>query len=324
MNTKDEFMRKTAVVWFGAFICCLLWGSAFPCVKIGYQMMQIATGDFATQILYAGYRFTIAGLLVILFGSLGKKKVLIPKKRTWGKVLNLSMFQTVGQYIFFYIGLAHTSGVKSSIIIGTNAFVAILVASLIFHQEKLTVRKVVGCVIGFAGVALITVNGNGIDMNMSFTGEGFMFLSTVAYAFSSVYFKRYAKEEDSFVLSGYQFLLGGIILSAVGYLAGGRMDTFDTGSAAMLLYLSFVAAAAYTLWGILLKYNPISRVAVYGCMNPVIGVILSILLLHEKDQASGLRSALALILVSIGIYVVNGINEKWRIEDECIGNIEKG
>ena len=324
MNTKDEFMRKTAVVLFGAFICCLLWGSAFPCVKIGYQMIQITSGDFATQILYAGYRFTIAGLLVILFGSLGKKKLLIPQKRSWGKILNLGMFQTVGQYIFFYIGLAHTSGVKSSIIIGTNAFVAILIASLIFHQEKLTVRKVVGCVIGFAGVALITLNGNGIDMNMSFTGEGFMFLSTVAYAFSSVYFKRYAKEEDSFVLSGYQFLLGGIILSAVGYLAGGRIDTFDMESAAMLLYLSFVAAAAYTLWGVLLKYNPISRVAVYGCMNPVIGVILSILLLHEKDQASGLRSALALILVSIGIYVVNGINEKWRIEDERIGNIEKG
>jgi drug/metabolite transporter (DMT)-like permease len=287
-------------------------------------MMQIAAGDFATQMLYAGYRFTIAGILVILFGSIGKKKPLIPQKKSWGKVLILSMFQTVGQYIFFYIGLAHTSGVKSSIIIGTNAFVAILVASLIFHQERLTARKVVGCIVGFAGVALITLNGRGMDFNMSFIGEGFMFLSTVAYAFSSVYFKRYAKEEDSFVLSGYQFLLGGIILSIVGYLAGGRIYTFDTGSAAMLIYLALVAAVAYTLWGILLKYNPISRVAVYGCMNPVIGVILSVLLLHEKDQASGMRSALALILVSIGIYIVNGISENRRMEDECISNVEKG
>lgn len=324
MNTKEEFMRKTAVVWFGAFICCLLWGSAFPCVKIGYRMMQIEAGDYATQMLYAGYRFAIAGILVIIFGSIGKKKALIPQKKSWDKIFILSMFQTVGQYIFFYIGLAHTTGVKSSIIIGTNAFVAILVASLLFHQEKLTMRKVAGCVVGFAGVALVTLNGRGLDLNMSVTGEGFMFLSTVAYAFSSVYFKRYAKEEDSFVLSGYQFLLGGIILSVIGYLLGGRIAVFDKESMAMLIYLALVAAVAYTLWGILLKYNPISRVAVYGCMNPVIGVILSVLLLHEKDQASGARSALALILVSIGIYIVNGISENRRIEDECISNIEKG
>ena len=39
METKEKFMQKTIVVWLGALVCCLLWGSAFPCIKIGYQMM---------------------------------------------------------------------------------------------------------------------------------------------------------------------------------------------------------------------------------------------------------------------------------------------
>lgn len=303
-------MKKTPVVWFGAFICCLLWGSAFPCVKIGYRMMQITAADTAEQILYAGYRFALAGLLVILFGSIGKRKLLLPKKEAWGKITILSMFQTVSQYVFFYIGLAHTTGVKSSIIIGTNAFVAILVASLLFHEEKLTAKKVIGCVIGFAGVALVTFNGSGVDMNMHVNGEGFMFLSTVAYAFSSVCFKRYAKKLDAFLLSGYQFLLGGILMGIAGYLAGGRLHGFDLPAILLLIYLALIAAVAYTLWGILLKYNPISRVSVFGFMNPVIGVILSAILLDEAGQAAGMKSLVALVLVSVGIYVVNGAKEE--------------
>ena len=75
--------------------------------------------------------------------------------------------------------------------------------------------------------------------------------------------------------------------------------------AGMLVYLAVVSAVAYSLWGILLKYNPVSKVAVFGFMNPVFGVILSALLLGEGAQAAGVKSLIALLLVSIGIYVVN-------------------
>lgn len=310
MNTKEKFMQKLPVVFAGALVCSLLWGSAFPCIKIGYRMMHIAGDDSASQILYAGLRFTLAGLLVILIGSIGKRTVLLPKGKAWGKVLVLSMFQTVGQYVFFYIGLAHTSGVKSSIIIGTNAFVAILVASLIFRQERLTLRKVAGCMIGFAGVALVTLGGAGMDLHMSFAGEGCVFLSTIAYAVSSACFKIFAKTEDSFLLSGYQFLVGGIIMSITGIAMHGTVQGFTVASTALLVYMALISAVAYTLWGILLKYNPISRVAVFGFMNPVIGVILSALLLGEGEQAAGVKSILALVLVSIGIWIVNGTKNK--------------
>lgn len=305
MKAREEFMQKTMVVLFGAFICSLLWGSAFPCIKIGYEWMNIEAKDAASQIVYAGYRFTLAGILVIIIGSAKQKRLLVPKKAEVPKVFVLSLFQTVGQYVFFYIGLAHATGVKSSIIIGTNAFVAILVASLIFKQEALTVRKIAGCVLGFLGVLLVTLNGSGLDMDFHLLGEGFVFLSTVAYAFSSVYFKRYSKTSDAFLLSGYQFLAGGLMMSIAGLAAGGRVTGFTGKSMLLLIYMALISAVAYTLWGVLLTYNPISRVAVFGFMNPVIGVILSALLLDEGEQAAGGKSAAALVLVCIGIWIVN-------------------
>lgn len=304
MKEKEKLMQRTAVVWLGALICCALWGSAFPCVKIGYKLFQIPAGDSASQILFAGYRFTLAGILTLLIGSVLERKVLLPKRESIGKICWLSLLQTVIQYLFFYIGLANTTGVKASIIVGLNVFVAILVASLLFRQETLNGKKILGCILGFAGVVLIHLTGSGLDMNVSLHGEGFIFISTVSYAFSSVYMKRFSQKENPVVLSGWQFLLGGIIMSICGFLAGGTVKGFDTASSAMLLYLAIVSAAAYSLWGILLKYNPVSRVAVFGFMNPVCGVILSAVLLKESQQI-GLESIVSLLLVCVGIYIVN-------------------
>ena len=232
-----QFLQKTVVVWFVALLCCALWGSAFPCVKIGYQMFAIAADDVAAQILFAGCRFTLAGILTILIGSILQKKILIPKKESWGNVCKLCMLQTVLQYLFFYIGLANTSGVKASIIEGMNVFVAILVASLLFHQETLRMDKICGCLIGFAGVVLVNLTGSGLDLNLSFTGEGFILLSTVAYAFSSVYLKRYARDENPVILSGWQFFIGGAVMTVCGFSAGGRLSVWSKSGVAMLIYM---------------------------------------------------------------------------------------
>ena len=150
-SQPPHLLQKPFIVCFLAILCNALWGSAFPAVKSGYRLFAITGDDPASQILFAGIRFFLAGFLALLIGSLLQKKVLLPKKTSVPLVLKLSVFQTVLQYIFFYLGLAHTSGVKGSIIIASNTFVAILVASLLFHQEKLTGRKITACIIGFAG-----------------------------------------------------------------------------------------------------------------------------------------------------------------------------
>lgn len=311
---KKNRMQSTFVVWLGALICCALWGSAFPCIKIGYQMFEIPQDAVATQILFAGLRFTLAGILVILIGSVLSGNLLKINRQNALKILKLSLLQTVLQYLFFYIGLANTTGVKASIIEGVNVFIAIFVASLIFRQEKLTMGKLAGCLIGFAGVVLVNLNGNGLDMSFHLNGEGFIFLSTVAYAFSSVYLKRYSKTENPVLLSGWQFIAGGLVMTIMGLLMGGRITKVTATGIAMLFYLACISAVAYSLWGILLKYNPVSRVAVFGFMNPVFGVILSAFLLGEREQASGIKSIIALILVSIGIYITAKVKEE-KVEE---------
>lgn len=304
MKDKEHFMQKTIVVWLGALLCCALWGSAFPCIKIGYRLFDIASGDVAAQILFAGCRFTLAGVLALAIGSALNREWLVPKRRSYGRIAKLALLQTVAQYIFFYVGLANTTGVKASIIEGVNVFIAILVASLLFHQEKLSAAKILGCVIGFAGVVLVNISGGGLDLEFHFTGEGFISLSTIAYAFSSVFLKRYSKEDNPVLLSGWQFVFGGLVMIVCGLLAGGRLSEWSVAGVLMLLYMAVISAVAYSLWGILLKYNPVSKVAVFGFMNPVFGVILSAILLHEGDSI-GVMCLVSLALVCAGIYIVN-------------------
>ncbi|MCI5649516.1 MAG: DMT family transporter [Fusicatenibacter sp.] len=311
MNKSEKtepWLQKSCVVWIGALLCCALWGSAFPGIKIGYRLFEIEASDTAAQILFAGCRFTLAGILAVVLGSISARKFLFPEKEAVVPVLWLSLLQTVLQYVFFYVGLAHTSGVKASIIEAMNVFVAILVASVLFHQEKLTSQKMIGCAIGFLGVVLINLSG--MDFQISLTGEGFIFFSTVAYAFSSVFLKRFSAKYNPVMLSGYQFIAGGILMILIGFLMGGRIQQVSLPAMGLLFYLAMVSAVAYSIWGILLKYNPVSKVTVFGFMNPVFGVLLSALLLEEQEQASGAMSILALILVCVGIYVVNFKTER--------------
>lgn len=309
MMKAEKILRNPWIVAVLAVFCCALWGSAFPFIKIGYQLYHIPSDAPGAQILFAGIRFTLAGVMAILFGSLVQRKWICPKKSAWGKIFRLSLLQTALQYFFFYIGLAHTSGVKGSIIVGTNSLLSILIASLLFHQEKLTAKKLAGCLVGLTGVILANLDGSGIGFDMSITGEGFVFLSVVAYAFSSVMMKIYSKEENPVMLSGYQFILGGILLIVLGLALGGRIGLEGTESVVrtvgVLLYLAFLSAAAYTIWGILLKYNPVSKVAIYGFSNPVIGVFLSAMLLGETAQAFTIKNVVALVLVCAGILAVN-------------------
>ena len=292
------------VVALLAFFCCALWGSAFASVKTGYRLLGIPADDWASQLLFAGVRFSCAGLLAIGFGSLRAKKPLIPAVRTLPKIAVISFFQTILQYFCYYIGLAHTSGVKAAVLVGTNVFTAILISSLIFRLEKLTLRKIAGSLVGFSGIILINLNGLSGGLSFSLIGEGLILLCTVSSGFSSSCMKKLSKGENPVLLSGWQFFFGGFVLGTVGLIGGGKLPAWTPGSALLLLYLAFVSAAAYSVWATLLKANPVSRVAVFGFLNPVCGVVISALVLREFGQINA-AFLLALMLVCTGIIIVN-------------------
>ena len=148
-----------------------------------------------------------------------------------------------------------------------------------------------------------------VELHFIWNGDDFILLAALSYAISSVMIKQYGKTQNTVLLSGYQFMAGGIVLLVTGIVLGGQIQNGQNGAIAIILYLSFVSAIAYSLWGVLLKYNPISKVTVFGFFNPIAGVILSALLLQEK-QDMGLGTLIALILVSCGIYLVNRDSDK--------------
>ena len=222
-NEKKDFLQKTWVVCALALVCTFLWGSASPCIKLGYALFKIPSSETWTQVLFAGTRFVFAGVLTILIGSILNRKMLLPTKSSVPSIVKLAIFQTILQYIFFYIGLAHNSGVKASIINGSNTFFVILVSTIIFRQEKLNLKKIIGCVIGFAGVIVVSMNGQKIDMNLSIMGDGSLFLCALSYAFSSCLMKNYSKKDNPVMLSGYQFIFGGIVMIILGLVMGGRI-----------------------------------------------------------------------------------------------------
>ena len=323
MNTADENNAKKGfrirwdwfpVTFLIAFFCCFLWGSASPAIKIAYQLFRIDSADTASRILLAGSRFTLAGCMTIIFGSLLSGRFLRPEKSSVPRILLLALVQTVGQYYFFFMALANTSGVRGSIINASGNFLAILFAVYIFRLEKMTLRKLLGCVIGFAGILLVLGGVQGLVSGgaLRLEGEGAMLAATVFYAASGCMIKIFSREENPVVLSGYQFFLGGLILLAVGALTGGRLVFYSPSCAFNLLYMGFISAGAYTLWGILLKYNPVSKVSILGFINPIMGVLLSALFLHEGGEAFSAKNILALLLVCIGIVVVNFTGHRSR------------
>ena len=291
---KHKFLTKTIFVWLIAAVCCFLWGSAFPSIKIGYRLFNIPSSDTASIILFAGVRFFLAGILTVIIFSFVNKKLLLPTKKSLPKIGVLSLFQTIFQYILFYIALARTTGEKASVIQGTSVFVALLISCLIFKMEKLTLSKILGSVVGFVGVILVSLDIF-TQHQSGVSGEFLAFLSTVSYAFSSVFMKRYSKEDNPAMLSGWQFILGGAVMMIFG-------AAFK--STLLLIYLALISAVAYSLWSILLKYNPVSKVAVCGFMTPVFGYALSSLFASE-GQKMGAIGVVALLLVVLGMIIVN-------------------
>lgn len=308
MNQKKTFITTALGIGLLACLCCLLWGSATPAIKIGYEWFGIGAGDIASRILFAGVRFILAGILTAIFGSLIAGKPLFPQKNSWGMICKLGLVQTVFQYIFFYMGLAYTTGVKSAIINGSQTFITIVLACLVFRYEKLTMQKFLGCLIGFAGVIVINFDPSGLTGGFTFRGEGAILIAAIAYALSSALVKNYSQKENPVVLSGYQFIFGGIIMTIVGVLMGGKLTGWCFRSILLLLYLALISSVAYSVWGILLKHNPVGKVAIYSFTNPIFSVLLSFVFLRETSSF-GLELVVALGLVCCGIWLVNRVKE---------------
>ncbi|MBE6666474.1 MAG: DMT family transporter [Ruminococcaceae bacterium] len=288
---------------FAAIFCNILFGSAFPMIKLGYEYFGISD-DVFSKILYAGIRFFIAGIIVFIIDSVRNKKIAAIAKPNIKNVILLGVTYTFLQYIFFYVGLSNTTGASGSVVNSASVFFAIILAHFIYPDDKLNFKKFVGCAVGFAGVALACFAG-GEFSGIGFSGEGFILIAGMFFVIGSVINKKASKINGSFTVTAYNLLIGGFLLIITGLLGYNGEITVTPLGILVLFYLVLVSSVGVAVWSSLLKNYPIGKISVYNFIIPVSGTLLSGLFLKENILIW--EYAAALLLVSVGIFCVNYI-----------------
>ena len=284
-----------------SLLCALLWGIGFPLIKLGYAHVGIESSNPFGTILFAGIRFFFAGLITIPLSKPWRRGAINKTPSGIAIILALALVQTVMQYIFQYVGICNTTGSTSSIIGQFNVFLLCFMSPLFFKDDRLTLKKIIGCAIGFAGIVIVNIN-DGMQLAFSPDGELLVLFASIAASAGFIMSKKISKDQNAAAVSSIQQTIGGLILIAVG-LIGGRFTKFDVQAIPIILFLVLSAAIANTLWSVLLKYNPVSCVSVYKFATPRFGMIFSALLLGE--DIFKWNKIISLVAVGVGIFIVN-------------------
>ena len=285
-----------------AVLCNVLWGSAFPFIKMGYRLFAIEAADTPSIFCFAGVRFLLSALLVWLLGTaLRRGPIPMPRGRVLGECCALGLWQSTAQYAFYYIAVALLTGAMGGILNSTQSFMGVILAHFLYGQaDRLTPRKALGCVLGFGGVLVATLGNHGGGSPL---GMVCMLIASAIFALAGPWNKSVTKKADPFAVSCLNLGVGGAALLVMGLVMGGSLHPQSVGAVPVLLFLAFISGAGYVLWSLLMKNNPVSRIAVFGLIIPVMNVLLSAVLNGEPLFEWQYLAALA--LVCCGIYLVN-------------------
>lgn len=301
----EKLLKNRIVAYVGALICTLLWGTAFPFIKLGYITFNIPENDIGGKLLFAGERFFLAGIIVLVFGLIVYKKGMALNKSIILPIGLLGFVQTFLQYVFSYIGVGFTTATNTSIISGTTSFISVILAGVLFKSDRLTAPKIIGCITGFVGIVFINIqNLSQLSADsIILLGDLFVFLSAVSGAGGNVITKKLMKNINPTVATAYQLTFGGLCLLVLGLILGGKIDLLNLNGTVILLWLSIVSAVSFLLWTALLKYHPVSRITVFTLLIPIFGTMWSGIILGEDILK--VEYLFALLFVSTGILLVN-------------------
>lgn len=299
----EAFFRHPAGMALSAIIATFLWGSAFPVIKLSYKYLEIGPNDIGEQILFAGYRFLLAGVLIFIFYAIiGRKNEMKYQASSLKLLIVLALLMTFLQYLFFYIGLSGATGTQGSIISGTGSFFQIIFAHFLLKNDRLSLPKVIGLLIGFTGVMITFIPKGDVSFSIGY-GEWLVLASTIVAAYGNIVTKRALTNLSAHYLLGYGMVIGSSLLLLVGVIMTDfTFFTFTIKELIMLIYLAFLSATGFLLWNNILKYHPVGKVTLFNFLIPVFGVMLSGVFLNE---AVGVSAVVGLVLVAAGIIIVN-------------------
>ncbi|QUW21546.1 DMT family transporter [Sporosarcina sp. Marseille-Q4063] len=299
---KKYLTKKWSVVTIAIF-CSILWGSAFPVLKVSYEELQMVPEDTIAKVVFAGMRFLLAGLILLVGVFFINRKALYVSRKQIPILIVFGMTQTALQYFFFYNGLAKTTGMKGAILASSGTFFTVMLAHYFYVNDRMNWQKTIGLIAGFAGIVVANW-GSGFQLSFQITGEGYMILAALTGAVGTIMAKEMAVGIHPFALTGWQLTIGSVLMLVIGLpqLQENAM-TFTPLGWGLFIYSALLSAAAFALWYSILKYNKAGEISIYKFATPVSGAILSALFIPGENLT--LLIIGALVLVAVGFIAIN-------------------
>ena len=251
--------------------------------------------------LFAGIRFCLSGLIVLAIAGSKKRNFKVRKPIDWWYILLFCMMNTTLHYAFFYFGLSHSEGSRAAILNSLSVFSVVIFACIFFKSDRMTVKKIIGCIVGFAGILSLNLGG-AESGKFTWLGDGMIILNALCGASASLLTRGLGKRVDVFVGTGYSLAIGGALLIIPGLLLGGDLPQNTPLGIIYLLLLITISTLGFTLYNKLLTCNPVGKVAIYNSLIPIVGAITSCLCLGETFH---FKYMMAGVLAAGGIYIIN-------------------
>ena len=300
-NEKKNIFQRPLWVALFALTAATAWGWAYPLIKLGFEEFAIEPSMTAEKMLFAGVRFTLAGMLVLGIARGAKINFALKSRDGYWYMLLFALMNTTLHYAFFYIGLSHSGGARAAILNSLGVFLLVILACLFFKSDKLTGRKIIGCIVGFAGILILNVGG-GDSGKFTLQGDGMIVLNALCAAVAGLMTRGLGKRVDVFVGTGYSLAIGGILLIVPALFMGAGIPQITAWGVVILLLLVGISTLGFMLYNKLLTCNPVGKVAIYNSLIPIVGAITSSLCLDEPFYW---KYIIAAMLATAGIYIIN-------------------
>jgi drug/metabolite transporter (DMT)-like permease len=276
-----------------ATLICVTFGANAVAVKVSFEGL----GMFTT----AGLRFTIASVAILIWAMATKR----PLKVKQGQLLHLlaiSLLFTV-QLGVLYLGLSKTSASRGILLINLQPFFILFLAHYFVPGDRMTMRKVLGIILGFAGVVFVFLDRKGVATDFR-TGDLMLLSNAFLWAVSTVYMKRIIEDFKSFHLVLYPAIFSVPFFFLGGFLWDGTMiSRVDARVIIALLYQGVITASfGFIVWNRMLRKHGAVSLHSFVFIMPLAGVLLAGLILGESMSVNIL---IALLFIVSGIIVVH-------------------
>jgi len=291
-----SFLNSTI---FLAIVACILWSTAFVGIKIGLE--------YTSPFQFAGIRFFISGLLIIPFIPNLREKLIVAKQNV-SKILLVGFVQTFLQYAIFYKGVDMVPGALGAMIIGSGPLFIAIVAHFFMPGDTLNRRKVVSILVGLLGIVVISLGRKQMGAVGSIASVGILILiaNNLLAGFGNMLVATDKRRIPPLVLSSFSMIFGGALLFGLGLVTEGyQSGPFPLEYWLSLAWLSFLSAAAISIWYTLLKRSGVklSTLNMWKFIIPVLGAVLSWLLLPNEHPT--LIAIIGMVLVGLSLVILN-------------------